>query len=143
MKKIYFGCSIAGGRDHAHVYQDIVDYIKAAGAHVLSEIFADSSIKAHKGPTPHLTALETWTRDTKWLNEADAVIAEVTTPSLGVGYELGRAEELSKPILALFYKDSDRRLTPMITGNPAIQVFEYSNISQTKQIIAAFIKDLQ
>src|SRR5438477_634704 len=120
MKKIYFGCSIAGGRDHAHVYQDIVNYIKDADAHVITEIFASKELTQEVGMS--MDPAFVWKRDTKWLESSDAVITEVTTPSLGVGYELGRGEELNKPMLALFYKDSGKRLTPMITGNPIIQV---------------------
>lgn len=36
------------------------------------------------------------------------VVAEVTQPSLGVGYELGRAVALGKPILCLFRPQSGR-----------------------------------
>jgi len=40
--------------------------------------------------------------DFAWLKESDVVVAEVTVPSTGVGYELGRAVEMKKPILALY-----------------------------------------
>ena len=142
MKKIYFGCSIAGGRDHAHLYQDIVDIIKASGAHVLSELFADKSLLSHLGPTPHLTANETWERDMEWVHKADALIVEVTQPSLGVGYEIGKAETWHKPILALYCTASGRRLSPMISGNPNIRVLEYSEVPETKGAVAAFIANL-
>lgn len=36
------------------------------------------------------------------------IVAEVTTPSLGVGYEIGRAVELKKTILCLFRSNSDK-----------------------------------
>lgn len=38
-------------------------------------------------------------RDIAWLNEADIVVAEATTPSLGVGYEIAKAEAINKKIL--------------------------------------------
>lgn len=142
MKKIYFGCSIAGGRDYAHMYQDIVDNIKASGAVVMSELFANKTLVSELGPTPHLSTLETWTRDMSWVKEADAVITEVTQPSLGVGYEIGKAEDWQKPVLALFYSGSGRRLSPMISGNPNITVFAYNDVSETKAAIAKFIAGL-
>jgi len=37
-----------------------------------------------------------------------AVVAEVTQPSLGVGYEIGRAIEKNKKILCLFRPDSGK-----------------------------------
>lgn len=35
-------------------------------------------------------------RDVKWPNESDLIVAEVSIPSLGIGYELGLAERLGK-----------------------------------------------
>ena len=52
-------------------------------------------------------------RDVKWLAEADFVVAEVTQPSLGVGYELGYAEAHRKPTLCLF-RPSSGTLTPHV-----------------------------
>jgi hypothetical protein len=143
MKKIYFACSISGGRDHAHVYEDIVNNIKASGMHVLSEIFADKAIKPHEGPTKKLTPHEIWEWDLKWVQEADAIIAEVTQPSFGVGYEIAKAEQWHKPVLVLFYKDSGRRLSPMIVGDPNVTVFEYSDAAETKPAIKKFLKNLE
>jgi nucleoside 2-deoxyribosyltransferase len=79
MKKVYFACSITGGRDHAHVYEDIVAIIKANGVRVLSEMFAAKGMLPTEGPTPELTDKETWERDMNMVKEADAIIAEVTT----------------------------------------------------------------
>jgi len=141
MKKVYFACSIAGGRDHAHTYQDIVDYIKETGVHVLSEIFADKTLKSEEGTKHRLTPHEVWQWDVDWVKEADFVIAEVTQPSLGVGYEIATAEMLKKPVLALFHKNSGRRLSPMVGGNPHVQVFEYSDIKDTEAIIKKFLND--
>jgi len=54
-----------------------------------------------------------------------------STPHLAVN------DTWHKPTLALFYAGSGRRLSPMISGNPDIDVFEYSDASQTKEAIAA------
>jgi 2'-deoxynucleoside 5'-phosphate N-hydrolase len=140
MKKIYFGCAIAGGRDYAHMYQEIVENIKASGAHVLSELFADKILKPEVGMKLEPTFV--WQRDTNWVKEADGLIMEVTQPSLGVGYEIGKAEDWHKPVLALFYSGSGRRLSPMISGNPNITVVNYNDVSETKDAIADFVASL-
>ena len=36
------------------------------------------------------------------------VVAEVTQPSLGVGYEIGRAVAMEKPILCLYRPSDDK-----------------------------------
>ncbi len=52
MKKVYFACSIRGGRDDADVYSELVQMIKKY-AEVLTEIFADQKLTAagSVGPT--------------------------------------------------------------------------------------------
>lgn len=141
LKKIYFACSISAGRDYAHLYEEIVKHIKAAGAHVVSEIFADKTIRPELGPGQHqhFTPHEIWKNDIGWVESADVIIAEVTQPSLGVGFELGFADSLGKPILALFNTGSGRRLSPMISGNPNITVFEYADVQETAAVIKAFL----
>ncbi len=144
MKKIYFACSITGGRDHAHVYQDIVEVIKDTGMHVLSEAFADKSINSKQGyGIKHdMRPSEIWQWDMSWLTEAHAIIAEVSQPSLGVGYEIAKAHEQNKPVLALWRKQPDRKLSPMISGSPNVIAFEYDDVAETEPIIRQFIKDL-
>ena len=87
-----------------------------------------------------LTDIEIYQRDMEWLESADAVIAEVTTPSLGVGYELGVAEKLNKPILCLFdQRNQEQCLSAMMAGNSKFKNFSYQSIDQAKQKIAEFL----
>lgn len=55
-------------------------------------------------------------RDLEWLRMSDVIVAEVTQPSLGVGYELGRAVTMNKKILCLFRPSSGKVLSAMIRG---------------------------
>ena len=41
-------------------------------------------------------------RDVELLEQSHVIVAEVTQPSLGVGYEIGRAVAMNKPILAMY-----------------------------------------
>ncbi|HEX7368246.1 MAG TPA: nucleoside 2-deoxyribosyltransferase [Candidatus Saccharimonadales bacterium] len=144
MKEIYFACAITGGRDHAHVYPKIVGYIKDAGMHVLSEIFASTSVKSSQGlGAQHgMTPAEIWEWDMGWIRAADAIIAEVTQPSLGVGYEIATAYTLGKPVLALYHPLPERKLSSMIAGSPNVTVFEYNNVAETEAAIKEFLAGL-
>ena len=65
------------------------------------------------------------------LKESDIIIAEVTKPSLGVGYELGLAESLGIKIICLFREDEttkDRRLSAMVAGNEYNTVIRYKTL---------------
>ncbi len=142
MKKIYFACSIAGGRDYAFVYKDVVEVIKKSGVEVMGELFADPELEPGRGAGVGSTPREVWKRDTVWLDQADAVIAEATKPSLGVGYQIARAEALNKPVLVLFYKKSVEQFSWMISGSPKIKTVEYAEYAETKKAIKEFIAKL-
>lgn len=136
--KIYFACSIRGGRDHGPIYAELVEYIKSKTT-LLTEIFADNKLTADGMNKPSSVI---WETDVAWVKEADAVIAEVTNPSLGVGYEIAKAEEWSKPVLALFHNDGSRKLSAMIDGSPNTKTVYYTTISEAKEAVNKFIKDL-
>jgi nucleoside 2-deoxyribosyltransferase len=131
--KIYFACSIRGGGDTSS-YEAILEIIKATGAHILSEIFVHDAI--HYGGSP-LPANEIYARDIAMIHDADMIIAEVSNPSLGVGYELAFAETLNKPILCLYNESQDKKLSAMISGNPYMKVAYYA----PSELPVAAIKD--
>lgn len=135
MKKIYFACSIRGGRDDAETYAALIRHIKAR-AIVLSEIFADGTLTASGSPG---SSGDIHAKDLAWVQKADAVIAEVTNPSLGVGYEIGKAEEWGKPVLALFRDDGTRRLSAMIDGSPDTQTAYYQGLDEAFTAIDDFL----
>jgi len=134
--KIYYATSISGAQseDSAKINSELIDYSKKFGE-VLTEHFADPGIKV-KGEF-QIKDDEIHDRDMKWLLESDVIIAEVSNPSLGVGYELGRALEHNKKILCLC-KEQNRRLSAMITGNGRMSVRHYSSLKEAKEIIKNF-----
>lgn len=135
MKKVYFACSIRGGGDTSS-YIDIIKAIQQSGGEVLSEIFVHDAINLGGSPLP---ADEIYQRDIEMIQAADIVIAEVTNPSLGVGYELAYAEKLQKPILCLFNKESGRNLSAMVSGNDYNHIVEYVAKNIPSQQIKAFL----
>ncbi len=122
MLRLYFAASITGGREDAPLYEAIVAGLGALGQ-VLTQHVGSPSLTA-AGETG-LSARQIHDRDLAWLLQADAVIAEVTTPSLGVGYEIGVATRQGIPVLALFRPGCGRRLSGMIGGSPGVEVLEY------------------
>ncbi len=65
----------------------------------------------------NLNDAEILERDMQWLSQAQVVIAEVTQPSLGVGFEIARAITLNKPVLCLFRPSSGQRMLNIIVEN--------------------------
>lgn len=133
--KVYFACSVRGGGDTTH-YAEIVKALKTHGAEVMSEVFVNDAILYGGSPLP---VDQIYERDTQMIQKADYVVAEVTNPSLGVGYELAYAEKLQKPILCLFNKDSDKKLSAMVAGNDYNQIAYYTNDALPMDELASFL----
>jgi len=132
--KAYFACSIRSGGDTSN-YLPILDTLKSLGIDVLSEIFVHDAINFGGSPLP---VGEIYQRDTNMIKACDFVIAEVTHPSLGVGYELAYAEKLNRPILCMFDEKSDKSLSAMISGNPYNSVATY-NMATLNEIVKSFL----
>ena len=134
--KIYFAGSIRGGRGDVEIYSGIIAHLRSRGE-VLTEHVgnADLSSSGEEG----LTDTEIYRRDVGWIDESDVVVAEVSTPSLGVGYEIAMAEDLGKPVLCLFQESSDRRLSAMISGTRRSLVKTYRGIGEAVSAIDAFL----
>jgi hypothetical protein len=124
--KIYFGGSISGGRGDQAIYGQIIEMLKHHGT-VLTEHFGDASLTA---AGESLADGDIHDRDLNWLQDADVLVAEVTTPSLGVGYEIGRAVEWGKRIICLYRPSPGRRLSGMIRGCNTIAVHEYRDVGE-------------
>lgn len=135
--KIYFAGSIRGGREDAALYFKIIDYLKTFGE-VLTEHVGDPSLTSvgDDGPTDKFIH----DRDLEWLNTSDVIVAEVTTVSMGVGYEIGRAVEAGKPVLCLFRPDSGKNLSAMISGCDDLDLVNYSTLEEVKSSINGFLK---
>ncbi len=136
MIKIYFCGSIRGGRGLAEKYGQIVKMLQNFGT-VLTEHIADKDIIEKEAESQ--TDEEIYIQDRNWLEESDIVIAEVTTPSLGVGFEIGYAIRMKKPILCLYNNDADFDLSAMISGCPDLSVVKYQQTGELRAAIEKFI----
>ena len=79
-----------------------------------------------------------WKQDTDWIGECDLLIAECTTPSLGVGYELAFAEKLNKPCFIL-YNRKRTSLSAMLSGDPYFHVYPYEEEKEVFEILSEML----
>jgi hypothetical protein len=120
---IYFAGSIRGGRDDQNVYAAIIALLRRYGK-VVTEHVGDANVNLGGENAPDCDIHD---RDLDWLRSADVLVAEVTAPSLGVGYEIGRAVEWGMPVLCLYRPSQDRKLSAMIAGCKALTLHEYAS----------------
>ena len=135
--KIYFAGSIRGGRDDVGLYLQIIEHLKKYGE-VLTEHIGDKNLAllGEDGvKDDHIH-----NRDLEWFMQSNVVVAEVTTPSLGVGYEIGRAVENQKRVLCLYRPQDGKRLSAMIAGSPDVTNVEYKTLDDAKKIIDDFFE---
>lgn len=131
MKKVYFAGSIRGGRADAELYGRVIRHIQKENI-VLTEHIGDLSLSKLEGVENSDVAI--YEQDTAWLREADLLIAECTTPSLGVGYELAYAESHNIPV-HIFYDKSRTRLSAMLVGNKYFHIHPYAGEEELLQMV--------
>jgi hypothetical protein len=134
--KIYFAGSIRAGRDDQEVYRQLIRGLQVHGR-VLTEHVGDPDLTPMGDDGPSDQAI--YARDMGWLDDAELIVAEVTVPSLGVGYEIARAESLGIPVLCLYRDQTGRRLSAMISGNPRVTVVHYTTVDEALAHAAQFI----
>ena len=123
---IYFSGSITGGRGDVPLYRRLVEALETAGYRVLAGAVAAEHVGA-AGET--LDARAIFERDLRWLDESDALIAEVSTPSLGVGYEIAYARyRRGIPVICLYRPEPTKRCSAMISGDPGVELIEYQDV---------------
>ena len=136
--KIYFAASIRGGGIDPETCRELLNHLRGHGR-VFTEHICDEAADLDGDWGPDRDIYE---RDIRWLESADVVVAEVSLPSLGVGYEIGKAEEWGKPILCLYCTNSLGKLSAMIMGNENLPVKKYSDLSEALALIDDFLKHL-
>lgn len=104
--------AIRGGRELQASYHAILDYLKKNGHEVLTHHVASVNVIEIE---ESMSDTEIYNQDIAWLQECDTLIAEVSIPSLGVGYEIAWALRLKKPVLGIY--EENRVVSAMITGN--------------------------
>ena len=134
--RIFLSASIRGGRDMLHVYTEILELLQCYGHDVLSWHVADPELEDKESL---MTEQEIYERDMGLLVRSECMIAEVSTPSIGVGYEICRALQLGLPILCLHSPHS--RVSAMILGNKNNRIIcrQYANYQELEKNIMHFL----
>ena len=113
--KIYFAFTVMAGREKLETARNMMKLLRERGHEVLTtHLFADNVIENESRFTREFV----FERDMKWLEECDAVIAEVSSGSFGIGFEAGFVLGSSGKKVYLFYDTSmESKVSKMATGN--------------------------
>jgi hypothetical protein len=122
---IYFSGSISGGRaDLAH-YRRIVEALEADGHRVIAGAVTAADVGS-EGES--LAPAAIFDRDLSGVAGSHVVVAEVSTPSIGVGYEIAAARyRYGIPVICLYRPAYTRRCSAMVAGDRGIETIEYTD----------------
>jgi nucleoside 2-deoxyribosyltransferase len=134
--KLYFSCSLTGGRQDQPMYAALVKHLLSLGHEVLTAHLASPEVMAEEAVVDPVAVYQ---RDIGWVEACDAVIAEVSTPSHGVGYEVAYALYQGKPVLCCYRAGA--QVSKMIIGNtmPRIMVRAYRDEAEAIGILEEFL----
>ena len=121
--KIYVSGSIYGGTQKIDTYKIMIDELEKYGE-VLDKQIADINTIENEKYQKDEEVFEDLERK---IMMADIIFAEVTIPSLGVGYELGYADKLGKKIIAIYDETYTKKVSTMLRGNKRMKLITYKD----------------
>ena len=124
--KIYVSGSMYGGQQKIDTYKKLVDKLEEYGEVLTKQIADPKAIENEKYQKDE----DIYNDLENKLEKADILIAEVSVPSIGVGYEICYASKLNKKIVAIYDKNYIDKVTTMIRGNKNIKIIPYKDIRE-------------
>ena len=128
--RIYLACTVRGNRGALPAVREIVSRLESYGHEVLTAHLLRDDVEQVES---RLTEAEVYERDVRWLQACDAVVAEASGSSFGVGFEvgyvLGRAAESGQRVFVLYDILRWGSISRLIPGNtdPRCVTFGYSD----------------
>ncbi len=113
------------------VYKQIIQLLKKMGHTIVREHVASTRLEEAEA---RLTDEEIFKSDTGFIDECDCLIAEVTMPSIGVGYEICYAVSKGKRVLCLYKKGTN--VSAMVLGNKDLISIPYVNTEDLRESLA-------
>ena len=133
--RVYFAGSIRGEASDRDWFQDLIKHISKTDK-VLTEHSFDFTYEEEIKKDD----VQIWETDIGWLQSADSLIGEITAPSLGVGYEIGKAEEWGKPILLLWKNSPGKKPSAMLSGSSFLKLVKYDEKEEALVAIDEFLE---
>ncbi len=126
--RIFFAGSIRGGRSLLATYKQVVALLKKMGHVVVSEHVASSKLEEAEA---RLTEEEIFATDIRFIDECDCLVAEVTIPSTGVGYEICYAVSKGTRVVCVYKKGAS--VSAMVLGNEGVKAIPYRNMEELEK----------
>jgi len=136
--KVYLACTVRGDRGGVAAGRAICARLQQAGHEVLTSHLLDDNVETAES---QLTEDAVFRRDLEWLTACDALVAEASGSSFGVGFEVGyvlaRAHSTRQRVVLLYDRARADRVSRLVVGNvhPWCVTFGYRSLDE----LVAFI----
>ena len=136
--RIYLACTVRGDRGGVAAGRAIAARLQRHGHDVLTMHLLDDNVNEAEA---RLREEDVYRRDIDWLSSCDALVAEASGSSYGVGFEvgyvLGRARATGQRVVLLYDAARRHAVSRLIVGNRDANctTFEYGSIED----LTAFI----
>jgi nucleoside 2-deoxyribosyltransferase len=136
--RIYLACTVRGDRGTVEAARRISRRLTQLGHEVLTGHLLEEDVEQAEAL---LTDAAIFGRDTEWLDACDALVAEASGSSFGVGFEVGyvlaRARTTGQKVLLLY--DASRRssISRIIPGvvHPNCQTLPYHSLDEIDDLL--------
>ncbi len=115
--RIYLACTVRGNREALGAARALAARLASHGHDVLTTHLLDDDVDTQEAS---LDEREVYARDIRWLTSCDALVAEASGSSYGVGFEvgfiLGRAAQTGQKVCLLYRADRRHAISRLISG---------------------------
>ena len=115
--RIYLACTVRGSRSGVVAARVVAERLRALGHDVLTSHLLEDGVEQAESA---LSEREVYDRDRRWLDSCDAIVAEASGSSYGVGFEVGyvtgRAAASGQRIFVLYDAACRHAVSRLISG---------------------------
>jgi 2'-deoxynucleoside 5'-phosphate N-hydrolase len=132
--RIYLAAAMTNPARDPDVLGRLLEHIEGSGHSVPTRHIVQADARQRDAS---ITDAELARRDLDWVSSCDALVAEVSTPSHGVGVEVMTALGGSVPVLLL--RREGVPVSRLLTGLPGVRSATYQAIAEACAAIDAFL----
>jgi nucleoside 2-deoxyribosyltransferase len=136
--RVYLACTVRGHRGGLLAARAVADRLRALGHEVLTSHLLEDGVEQAEAA---LSERDVFERDHRWLDACDALVAEASGSSYGVGFEVGyvtgRAAATGQRVFVLYDATRRDQVSRLVSGygDEHSASLAYESIEQ----VAAFV----
>lgn len=135
--RVYLAAAMTSPNRELSAIQGLARALEASGFEVLTKHVADPKGKERD---ESLTDQEIAKRDLNWLGQAHCLVAEVSTPSHGVGIEVMAAAQRGLPVLLLARESAP--VSRLLKGLPGVTFSWYRDGDDAVRVTMSFLYEV-